>query len=132
MAAVSMPGTASATPVAPAAATAYLTKEQILTAYPNIDMDVSCAERRIYLASGYYDWGHTREEVGDIVIRPNVYLGAGWYTWETCLYPFEDYYSQWTELDPDNSDWVSIRINSEVRLPRSGLWTWGSFLDPRF
>ncbi|MEV1083746.1 hypothetical protein AB0I98_36980 [Streptomyces sp. NPDC050211] len=94
-------------------------------------MDVSCIERRIHLASGNYDWGHTREGVGDTVIRSNVHLVAGWYTWESCLYPFEDYYSQGLVPRPEvptghRPTWARDRCRpgmapEEGRMPRQQL-----------
>ncbi|MFI9588103.1 hypothetical protein ACIHCQ_41420 [Streptomyces sp. NPDC052236] len=129
MAVLSTPGTASA---APAAVTAKNIKTQYLTDKPTGDMPNSCVERRIYLASGNYDWGHVRGST-DTVVRPNLYLGAGWYTWGDCLDPaWGGYYIHSTWLDPDNPDWKSINITSDLEIPASGAWTWGSFLDPRF
>ncbi len=55
---------------------------------------------------------------------------AGWYPWEDCLIPDDGFYRQETSLNPDNSDWETIRLEDSERLSQSAIFTWGSFLDP--
>ncbi|MGY0055140.1 hypothetical protein ACWY4P_00900 [Streptomyces sp. LZ34] len=122
---LSTPGTASAAQDYP---TAYNTKTQYLKAQPTSDMPKSCVERHITLLGGDYDWGQILG-AGD---RPNLYLGAGAYTWEDCLYPDDDFYIHQTKLNPDNPDWDEISLTESVFLADSDSYTWGSYLDPRF
>lgn len=106
--------------------TAFNTREQFLDAHPTPIMDKVCIDRRIQLAAGNYDW---KQILGDAK-RLNVYLGADWYTWEDCLIPDDGFYRQETSLNPDNSDWDTIRLEDSERLSQSAVFTWGSFLDP--
>ncbi|WP_413099165.1 hypothetical protein [Streptomyces sp. Inha503] len=106
--------------------TAFNTREQFLDAHPTPIMDKVCIDRRIELAAGNYDWNQV---LGDAK-RSNVYLGAGWYTWEDCLIPDDGFYRQETSLNPDNSDWQTIRLKDDERLTQSAIFTWGSYLDP--
>lgn len=124
-AAVVVPGTATA------ADTAYNTKTQYLTGTPNSGMAGSCVSRSVYLAAGYYDWGH-RMGTGSSVGRANLYLGADWYTWADCLDPGDGIYGHGTTLKAVNHSWPRVEISRTWRLSSSGTYTWGSFLDPRF
>ncbi|WP_210583438.1 hypothetical protein [Streptomyces sp. GESEQ-35] len=121
VAVLGMPGTASA------AETAYNIKVQYLEARPSGGQQ-SCVQRRISLASGYYDWS---QQVGQGE-RLNVYLGKGDYTWTDCLRPVWGYYSHTTTLEPDNPDWSQINLLDDVTLDASDDYAWGSKLDPRF
>jgi hypothetical protein len=115
---VAPPGTAQA------AAIAYNQKNQFLTAYPADSMATSCKSRRIWLASGTYDWGQLMA-THSYLVRPDMYLGAGWYTWKDCLDPKDSYYSHTTWLDPDNPNWVTASINGLWNLTYSGNYNWG-------
>jgi hypothetical protein len=108
--------------------TAFNTREQWLTADPTPVDDTACVDRRVELASGHYDWD---QWLGNAQ-RLDVYLGAGWYTWEDCLIPEDGYYVQETSLNPDNPEWDTIRLEDSFRLTQHGTYTWGSILDPRF
>ncbi|MFF8234759.1 hypothetical protein [Streptomyces caelestis] len=108
--------------------TAFNTREQWLTANPSPVDDKVCIDRRVELASGHYNW----EQWLGKAERLNVELGSGWYTWEDCLIPQDEYYVQETSLNPDNPDWVTIRLEDSFRLTQHATYTWGSILDPKF
>ncbi|GAB2587410.1 hypothetical protein GCM10027168_20270 [Streptomyces capparidis] len=119
-----LPGTASAASAAPIA---YNTKTQWLTADPDSSLPQSCVQRRITLASGHYDWG-----IIGAAERPDLYLGAGGYTWKDCLTPEDGYYIQQSSLDPDNPAWQTIFLTDYWFLADSQTMQWGSYLDPHF
>ncbi|MCT2588398.1 hypothetical protein LHJ74_00290 [Streptomyces sp. N2-109] len=121
---LTVPGTALA---APTADPAYNTKTQHLTSEPTSDMPESCIERSITLASGYYDW-----RIKGAAERPDLYLGAGRYTWKDCLIPGDGFYVQQSSLNPDNPDWDTILLTDYWFLAYSGSHQWGSSLLPHF
>ncbi|WP_101790138.1 hypothetical protein [Nonomuraea indica] len=123
------------TPAAAAeAVTAYNYKIQYLVAEPDDSMETSCVQRRIELAAGNYDWAQFFNGGAD-VMRPNMYLGAGWYTWTDCLDPngsdAYDYFHT-TTLDPDNPSWETATISGPWWLADSKNVGWGSRLAPLF
>ncbi|MBP2335783.1 hypothetical protein JOF41_001961 [Saccharothrix coeruleofusca] len=125
VAAVALPGTAAA------AETAHLTKTQHLAAIPNSGMPRSCTERHLYLREGRYDWG-LRMNSTTRSTRPNLELGSGWYTWDTCLKPEYGYYIQTSVLDPDTPGWADAITSTTWTIHSSTTYTWGTFLDPHF
>jgi hypothetical protein len=118
---------AAAGPAA-AADTAYNTRTQYLVAHPDEGLPEACFERRIQLATGDYHW----YQVLGSAYREDFRIGAGWYTWRDCLEPRDDEYYHETTLDPDNPDWVTVRLSSEPRVGSSGEVLWGSKLVPQF
>lgn len=122
--------TLGASGTASAADTAHNRKTQYLTAEPTSDMPTSCVERRIKLATGYYDWKmeHHSSEEG----RHDFRIGAGWYTWKDCLYPYDGFYVQQSTLNPDNPDWDTAILTDSWSLAFSQSIQWGSKLDPHF
>lgn len=123
------PGAASAAPTD--YPTAYNTKTQYLVSNPHSGMAGSCVSRRITLGTGHYDWGHVMG-ARQTVVRANLYLGQGVYTWEDCLWPHDGFYVQTTSLNPDNPDWDTVYLSEDLDVRSTGTWTWGGFLDPRF
>ncbi|MEV0226012.1 hypothetical protein [Streptomyces sp. NPDC050704] len=127
MAAMVAPSTTAA---APSADTAWVLRTQYLVSNPE-GGDVACTEsRRIYLASGSYNWG--LRIGGNQWVTRDMSLGAGWYRWQSCLNPEYDDYIHTSVLVPENPDWGPAATSRTSVVNPSGTYTWGSFLDPRF
>lgn len=140
-AAVAMAGglALAGTSVASAAATAYNSETLWLEANPSDSMPTSCVQRRIDLAAGTYWWDQFVDDPGDFgtyvhIVRPDIVLGAGWYTWTDCLDPKNGHYIATTRLDPDNPSWAPVTDSFDwTGVPfHDGYTTWGSRLDPYF
>jgi hypothetical protein len=110
---------------------AYNYKTQYLAAYPVDSLPTSCVQRRIELLAGNYQWTQYFNNFMAIE-RPNMYLGAGWYTWTDCLDPKTDEYFHTTALDPDNPNWETAYISGPWALDEPRTVTWGSSLVPLF
>ncbi|MBQ0902089.1 hypothetical protein [Micromonospora sp. U21] len=113
---------------AQAAATAYNTKIQWLSANPNGSMATSCQTISIKLAKGRYAWGNVRGAENIWVV--DITLDAGTYTWRACLDPHDGgiYYFTSTLDGPS----VPANIHLWIGIPADGHWRWGSYLDPYF
>lgn len=106
---------------------AYLGRTQYLTADPQPWMPTAKVERRIYLASDWYQWYTYR--VGKLTGSREIWLGSGWYTWTVYLFPKDGYYRQISYLNPDHPGWDTAMLRSvSFELPYSGEWGWGSQL----
>ncbi|GAA2809840.1 hypothetical protein GCM10020219_097140 [Nonomuraea dietziae] len=111
--------------------TAYNTKTQYLTNSPIDSMPGSCVQRRVYLASGHYNWALIMNKAVD-PRRSNFWVGAGWYSWADCLDPISGgQYLHTSTLDPDNANWQTVAVSDKWFLGKSGNTSWGSYLDPQ-
>jgi hypothetical protein len=109
-----------------AAGEAYNHKYEYITANPNSGMPISVVSRRIYLASGNYQWRSIRQSRE---CNRNIYLGAGWYLWIDQLWPKDGYYDHYSYLDPDNPGGTAL-LRCKWTKTVSQNETWGSYLVP--
>ncbi|MFD9477687.1 hypothetical protein [Streptomyces nojiriensis] len=60
----------------------------------------------------------------------DLYVEAGWYTWNDCIVPYNGYYNQHSWLSKPGSPLASLADTNQLHL--SGTYTFGSELAPKF
>ncbi|MBT2472152.1 hypothetical protein J7E97_30910 [Streptomyces sp. ISL-66] len=114
---------------AEAASIAYHTRTMWLTSHPTESTSTACVDTTIYLAEGNYSWVQTRD--GRLGASKTIWLRAGTYGWLDCLWGKDGYYKHWTNLSPQNNDYIATLYSPWV-VESDGNYTWGSYLNPDF
>jgi hypothetical protein len=104
-----------------------------LTANPVDSMRTVCVSTTIGIYGGTWTWSMAVSRELDKWGRreTNYELGQGSYNLKVCLDPKDGHYVIFSELDPANPAWRTVRLVSQgFRIPESGGYSYYALLTP--